>query len=246
MYRGHFFGTDLLRQPNLFFFEELKMLMEKIDMTLQALLRREPKMRWIVLSAFSHIACRSTINLNSKLKQGGFLQYEELELAAPSAALQRKAAIEAIAGGREIAGFALKSMEGRLDLCNTVAASPVSGCVFLNRAGYFRDGIVDSGTYSDTYINVRDYLRETLSREFGSIVLNEIPQGANTSKGTPDFVVHAPGVEFHNTEDQVTRAYDHPRTTHSPKGFAILSDALDHSTRELKHTDIAKVMTMSG
>lgn len=220
---------DILSQQKLFFFEGMRLLLSEIDRILSAMLRLNPSVTCALLSAFSHSSCRGMINLNDTLKQGGFLQYDQSEAATPVGASSRKSAVEAIARGREVEPSAMRSLEGRLDLRTTVAASPVAGCVYLNRADRFADGIVSAETYGETCQKVRNFLHDTLSRRFGNVSIEDAPEDTSPLNMVPDFVINIPGVEFCNVEHRIAREQDHPRTTHSPKGFAILSTARDLS-----------------
>jgi hypothetical protein len=235
---SHLIGLDFLGQDKLFFFPELKILLSAIDNALYAQLS-QPDIQWCVLSAFSHVPCRGTLNLNDVLRQGNLLAFKSHEMAASRASAERETAIAALSRTGAVSSSGLRSLEGRLDLARTVAASPVAGCVFINRKPDFTDGTIDRAAYSMTRSEVRDYLTQALRNEYGDkVTIEENP--VEPKDGIPDLLIAIEGVEFNDLESSAPDNY--PRTTHGSKGFVIASAANEQTSETLKPIDIASIL----
>lgn len=214
----HFLGAkDLQVSPN------VKRFMEKLDQFLFEVFSIED-LDVTLISAYSHIPCRGVVNLNTVLKNGGFLDIESATLASARMATERLKASSTLHGANGIVQQ-LVSFEGRLKAADTKAASPVSSAVFINSKESFADGCVESSQYSQIRENVKQYLRARFYERFGeSYSLVEKPSDVQTSSTMPlpDFIILIEGIEFHDLEDAQIRA-PIPRTTHHPTGFALLA-----------------------
>jgi hypothetical protein len=178
--------------------------------------------RVAVISAFSHVPCRSKVSLNSMLEGGGYLS-----LAPPDVMTERRvAAIAAVtasraAGDPGIAPVRYSHPRFRqpvLDPARTVAASPVVGGIFVNACDSFDDGIVDPPAVDATRRELRSFLADTLGRvqRTGVSIWTGEEIGA---MGRPDLLVSVEGAEMHNSYDPLFGPLDRPRSVHGPGGF---------------------------
>ena len=224
---AHILGKDFLDAPDLAIFPQLTSLMQALDEFFQYVLSLAD-VEIFVLSAFSHQACRSTVNLNRLLEEGQFLSVEP-SICSEEEDAHRRAAVSMArnVGSRQSLS---SSYEGRLDLAQTIAASPVSGSVYINSKGKFEDGIVEKEDYQNTRSLVGAYLHETLSRRYGARVTIKEPPTESYNSSLPEFVVRIDGVEFDNMYEGGMRDYDLPRTTHSSKGFVLLPPGIVKSS----------------
>ena len=233
---AHLAGLDILSAPDLSLFDELKLLMDHLDIALYEMLS-EPGINWIVLSAFSHVPCGGKANINTLLKDGHFLRWLPATQAVNAGG--RQEAVSAITKA-PLAKHANVSMEACIDLKSTVAASPVSGCIWINRAERFKDGIVSDADYEIVYADVRDYLWTVLSRRFASVIIEENPRRTAKERNlSPDFMVWVEGVEFHNLPCDGSQSAHLPRTTHNPSGFVLTNCTNYKSEYKMTPTQVA-------
>lgn len=174
----------------------------------------------LIISGYAHVACRGTINLNVLLEQAGFLSLQS-NLKTDRNDTIRLDAMNAIAGAPIASQLA--SMEGRLIAAETLAASPISGCVFINNAA-FEDGSVHERDHENTSVAVKRFLQDALSKRFGTgFAIDEQPKHQEfTFTQIPDFMIKIDGVEFKNMQESAAGRFDIPRTTHSSSGFVLL------------------------
>src|SRR5262249_52469188 len=146
--------------------------------------------------------CHGAVNLNVVLQRGGFLSLIPGE-AAGVRQRSRTSAASTLLGGT-IGTYMLQSMEGRLNLSATVAASPIAGCVFINRTDLFADGCVAPEEYEKVFNAVKVYLESVLLPAFGTRVRMAEPvrNPALHQKAMiiPDLIISIEGIEFHNMQ----------------------------------------------
>jgi hypothetical protein len=212
---AHTLGLDVLEADGLIIEEIFDSFCTAFDDLLFQLLNRS-EIRLFVFSLFSHVACRGIFNLNAFLAENGYCQFvpAKLEQDFESGRVQ---ALTAVSGSAPTHSE-LRSLERRLRTDATLAASPIQGCVFINSRSAFSDGAVDALEYSSVRAATAECLQSAISARFGG----RIEQNPHETPlaGTPEFMVHIDGIEFHDLVDN-KRPYDIPRTTHSPLGFLI-------------------------
>ncbi len=226
---AHVLGKDFLESPDLEIFPLLKSLMESLDEFFQYVLSLAD-VEIFVLSAFSHQTCRSTLNLNKVLEDAKFLSAKP-SIFSEEEDSHRRAAVSLVrnVGSRKDLS---SSYEGRIDTAHTVAASPVSGCVYINSQGKFDDGLVEQTAYQETRSVVGAYLTNTLTSRYGArATVKQNPVADLYDVPLPEFVVRIDGVEFDNMYENGMRDYDLPRTTHCSKGFVMMPSAIAKSTK---------------
>jgi predicted AlkP superfamily phosphohydrolase/phosphomutase len=233
---AHLAGLDILSSPDLSLFDELRILIDHLDIALYEMLS-EPGINWIIMSAFSHVPCRGKANINTILNDGHFLRWLPATMALNAGA--RQEAVSAITKA-PLAKHAHVSMETCIDLKSTVGASPVAGCIWINRAKRFKDGIVSDADYETVFAGVREYLWTVLSQRFASVKIEENPRRtAKQQNLSPDFIIWVEGVEFHNLPDDGSQSSHLPRTTHHPSGFVLTNHANLKSEYKMTPTQVA-------
>ena len=226
---AHILGKDFLETNDLEIFPLLNSLMESLDEFFQYVLSLAD-VEIFILSAFSHQACRSTLNLNRVLQEAKFLSAKP-SIFSEEEDTHRRAAVSLVrnVGSRKNLS---SSYEGRIVTVQTVAASPVSGCVYINSKGKFADGLVEKTAYQETRAVVSSYLNNTLTRHYGArVTVRQNPVADLFDVALPEFVVRIDGVEFDNMYENGMRDYDLPRTTHCSKGFVMMPSAIAKSTK---------------
>lgn len=218
----HILGLNYLLAEDLACFAQIKAFLRRLDEFVAAA-DSLPDHHLVIVSGYSHTACRGTANLNEVLQAGGLLQ-----IGSPTSA-------DRVSAGRITAitpkigtppARLLTSLDGTLVTAETLAAAPISGCIFINTKDMFDDGIVDSGSYEQVRNEVYACVHNRLVQTFGhSVTVESKPNGSSSSRSAvPDFRVHVEGVEFHNMKSGIHLNPVLPRTTHSPNGFVILPE----------------------
>jgi hypothetical protein len=150
------------------------------------------------------------------LRETGLLRTEEYS-AKPETAHRLKAA-ETI-GNTTVSGASLGGFSGRFDEKATIAASPVSGSVYLNLQRRFKDGLISEEEKESEITNVQTLINERSSKYVGrGITVHCAPSSAENEIG-PQFVVQLPGTEFFDTGTQVIDGITKPPVCHSSTGF---------------------------
>jgi len=216
---AHLLGIDFLEGQDLKCWRVLSEFLELLDEALNSFCS-QPGLRWAAISAFSHAPCRGTLCLNSFLHKNGLVNLS----TGKSGSGTRTARVQATTAllGIDPPDRTLSTFEGRLAPHKTVAASPVSGCVFVNRQDIFEDGIITMSEFQQVTENIEACLRNGLGERFGFTVQVKGRTHAAPSKvPIPEFIVNIPGVEFNDIELGL-RECDKPRTTHCSNGFLLL------------------------
>jgi hypothetical protein len=236
---AHLAGLDFLSTSDLFFSSVLKEFANLLDDALYEILS-ESGIDWIILSAFSHVPCRAKANLNALLEEGRFLQ---LLSGCAVNAQSLTEAVEAIAAKPlRPDQRRLVSMESRIDTLNTLAASPVSGSIWVNRADRFEDGAVAAAAVETVKSNVREFLSTALEERFNSVVkVEENPSGGAERSLAPDFIVAIDGIEFHNLIGGGAESNHLPRTTHAQGGFVLSNSSKRHAGSKIEPTEVAEL-----
>lgn len=234
----HIFGLNFFAAADLQIYAKFQSFVHELDETFAALIAA-PEVRLVLVSGYSHVECRQTLNLNQVLEQGGFLRFEAARQGLHRRGTDRFSAA-AVVTGSEPGLNQLGSGEGRIDLQQTVAASPVSGCVYINKNSCFEDGIVGDDEIVKVRRDVHSYLKKTLESTFGSGVSIEANPliCAYEKTAVPDFIVSIDGVELHDMKESAFREYDLPRTTHHPAGFVWMPGSSASTAGTLNLTQI--------
>jgi hypothetical protein len=215
-YLFHILGLNFLGAKDLAVYAELKEFLRELDSAIEMFSEKEPD-NVAVVSAYSHIPCRMTLNLNDVLSNGGFLKLTKSGDSIRNDAHRLKVATAL--QGWEPSTHYLASQEGQLDTSSTIAASPVAGCVFINKRTTFFDGIVEAQDVESVATEVENYLRSFCAQRFGQFKIEKRLQNREETYA-PDFMVDIESVEFHNLSSDVVAIT--PLTTHSSKGFVML------------------------
>jgi hypothetical protein len=211
---SHVFGHSWLEEPDLWVRESLEELLGFTDGQLETICGDSVT---FVFSLFSHTTCYSTLNLNLLLGEGGFLRLHgsEEELAPARAEARRAQALEAISGA-EIGTRKnkLQSVEGLILTERSRAASPTSGCIYVNDSKRFFDGCVLPADRMKVKKELVAYLRPRLEKlsPYG-VHLFETPDEVDGL--VPDCIAF---VERAELTDALGLNFQ-PRTTHAPSGF---------------------------
>jgi hypothetical protein len=222
---SHLIGLNYLRARDLSVFAEIRKFLQRLDAFFEAV-NGDDRVRLTLVSGYSHVGCRGMVNLDDLLAEGEFL-VPESNPSPEDDMTRRQQAMSTLMGTPRLYPTLMASMEGRLKTSATVAASPVAGCIFINRKDAFKDGCVEQGAVADVCRRVSAYLRNRFSRVFGSGFELEVKPAGSTDAGqVPELVVHIEGVEFHNMTGIGSWGYNVPRTTHSRSGFALLPKGL--------------------
>lgn len=221
---SHLLGLNFLRAKDLQISDAIKQLINRLD-TAISVFASCSDVQLIVMSSYSHIPCRGTLNLNTLLEQSGFLQLES-DVKMDRNNSQRINAMKAITAAPIASQLA--STEGMLAGAKTIAASPISGSVFINR-NTFEDGAVSEQEYDEMRLKLGMFLQDSLSKRFGSgFSINERPnhQDSFHSAEIPEFMIKIEGIEFRNMQETAAGRVDVPRTTHSSAGFIVMPKVL--------------------
>lgn len=235
---SHLFGTSYLQTKNLVIYDELLKLFAYLDSAINEVLSAFNG-EALLLSGYSHQPCRSSLNLNSILEEGGLLQithqFDELKK-------QRINAANAVLG-YEPASPLMSSYEGQIDERATVAASSSYGSVYINRSELFENGSVTPASYEEKRIAVRQLLQKALAPMFASVLhLQEAPrESMKIPVPIPEFILNIDGVEFHNIRKANLQDYDVPRTTHSSSGFLVAPKGRLSKGESIKLTEITEL-----
>lgn len=216
----HLIGLNFLSANDLSVGADLRRFLADFDSAL-ALFCSATFAKLAIVSCHSHVPCVDTVNLNLVLASGGFAEF--IEHAQPAdARVHRLRVAQAL---WQPTSHYLTTLEGRLDTGKTVAASPVSGCVYINKSTVFDDGIVSDLDYQQTRAKVLTYLHNYFSQRFpGRFAIEQHPADMNATVA-PDLIVKIDGVEFENLVQSAVPVK--PLTTHSPTGFALINSKVD-------------------
>ena len=240
---SHFVGMGFLKARDLLITKPLLQLLDHLDDLLDAILSSGEATVHIV-STFSHVACQGMLNLNNLLATGGFFTTEGNENEFRSKT-NRMAASLLFTGMDDITNFTLRSHEGQLKTSHTLAASPVSGCIYINAKEYFDDGIVDAHSRHSIHQRLGSFLHDTLGKKFwgsAKIVENDEQSLKLAAGPMPDFVVSIDGIEFSDQPNPPRSLNDIPRTTHRASGFVLLPANQMIESKAIKPRQVLEVI----
>lgn len=231
---AHLLGLRFLEAEDLFSFGEIKKFLRELDEAIKHFSLQE-NLQMSFVSNYSHAPCVGTLNLNLVLAAGGFTELADAQTLS-RANTQRMNVASAM---WKPTAHNLTTLEGCLDTSQTLAASPVSGCVYINKRTVFDDGIVDDDDYLTVRGDVISYLHKFLSPRYGQgYAIDVYPHELNSTKA-PDLIVKIDGVEFQNLSPSMAPIT--PLTTHIAKGFALLPERLE-SEAHISATQLASVL----
>jgi hypothetical protein len=230
---SHLLGINFLRATDLSEFKSIQKFLSLFDDVLENI-GAQDKASLSLISAYSHVPCRGTLNLNNLLRKGGFFPDENLMETG-----QERISVSTAFYGTVPTRHHLSSLEGRVKTSQTLACSPISGCVFINSRDKFEDGFVTDQNYKTVKRDLGKFLKNSLSQLFGhAYQLAENPTDASKN-ALPEFVVKVDGVEFQNLQESLAGT---PRTTHSSKGFVLLPKGVSTSSK-LKTVQVTDLLT---
>jgi predicted AlkP superfamily phosphohydrolase/phosphomutase len=225
---SHLLGVGYLQDSDLVYAEPLNDFLKLLDAWLAKLLRQN--CQTLIMSAFSHVSCISRLSLNNLLYEGNFLDFKTSDEA-----MSRRLVGLSVLGneGEDIDSEQAKEaflyqrsncQQSMFDESTTIAASPMSGCIFINAVDRFSGGIVPAAEIEFVHDDLKNYLCAKFESRFGShFSIWSRMQVAASSPDAPDFLVYIPGVELHNSADKFLRPFDKPRSVHYPQGFVCSS-----------------------
>ncbi|HEY9732137.1 MAG TPA: hypothetical protein V6C89_09495 [Drouetiella sp.] len=211
----HLIGLNFLQATDLSIYGALKSFLAELDEAIE-IFSSDEAVKTAFVSAYSHVACLGTLNLNMVLAQGNYLKLADEESASRTHADRVKVA----SALWETTTHYLSTLEGRLLTSATIAASPVAGAIYMNKSAVFVDGIVDKENYKKLRSDVALYLHNFLSAGYNRPFNIEIHPAEYNDTLAPDIVVSVDGIEFHNLGHKAIT----PRTTHKASGFALLPE----------------------
>jgi hypothetical protein len=225
---AHIVGLNYLRAKDLLFFPAIQEFVERLDDFIHLVAERADT-KLAIVSGFSHVVCTGLLNLNTVLASGGFLELETEEEAFEKKVGRMN--VMAVHMNSTPSPELLRSMEGCLVPNLTLAASPVSGCIFVNREETFADGCVMQSNYQQVCEN-------------GGAFKFEKRPAIKTSAAlpVPEFIVEIDGVEFHNMREGSMKVNVTPRTTHAPKGFLSFQKRKGSAREKWRLSDICALV----
>lgn len=243
---AHLLGAEYLDDPNLWINHRLTEFTARLNDAINSLILK--KLNVYVLSSFSHSRCRARFDLNRFLKRENLLSLNDTRVSSPSRqSAKRNEALEAILGEESRSLFGMATSEGRIIPSETVAASPVSGCVYINDKQRFRDGLIETQDLASIRERVRIHLTDELDTIFGGLFsIHTNPESRkllhNKSLALPDFIIHLDGIELHDESDPLLSGADKPRSTHSSKGFLLLPRSMKLNALQIRTTDVCGIL----
>jgi len=217
----HLLGPGVDWTGNLTCADKILSFMKELDAMLSFHLQQpEEKDVWLI-SCFSHVPCRGRVSLNRILRESRFTELMSEPTNANESSARRNAALSALSSTVRVPDR-VRWSEGMLATGKTLAASPMSGCVFINDTQRFTDGVVET----EDFERLRDRAAKHVSERLNaiapgatSIFVNPSPRSTNCP--VPDIVVEGKGIEFVDVEDPRMSDRDKPRSTHAAEGFVF-------------------------
>lgn len=216
----HIYGLQEWLHPKHLSFPITERIIKALETFTQTLLKRCGQIS--ILSAYSLTRCSSRFNLNALLKEAGFLHAQPP--ASTSDSSQRVRAAEAI-GNATLSGATLSSLAGRLMAEKTLAASPVSGAIYLNLRSNFEDGSIVESDKASILADLQELLEAGAVRYFGGRAIIHAAPPTATTKSLPQFFAQIAGTEFFDTGETVLDTANKPAVCHSGTGFLCSPNA---------------------
>ena len=245
---GHLMGPDFLGEKELRVSPLIDGFLQVFDRFLAQLLQRDDCLVFMV-SGFTVDKCLGRVNLNEILAEGGFVKLVESAQTQGQMVQLRTAAALAVARARgaPVEDNTHLTSTTRFDMSDTIAASPVAGCIYVNVRDKFIDGTVEAGQYQGVKAKLESFLRRRLSRSYGGCFkLYACPEPVTSHQSKlvlPDFVLQIDGAELHDSVDPMFFGGIHkPRSTHYPSGFLYPPSGLSTEGATLRTTAVAGLM----
>ncbi len=213
-YLFHLVGLNYLQATDLSIFGALRKFLLELDSAIEVF-TADDAVKAALISAYSHVACVGTLNLNLVLAQGNYLR-----LAEHSSVRTNTERMKVATSLWKPTTHYLTTLEGRLETSESLAASPVAGCIYINKNSVFEDGIVTDENYKKLRSDVANYLHNFLSSGLSHPFKIEIHPAELNHTTAPDLFISIDGVEFHNLSVNAIT----PHTTHKASGFALLPE----------------------
>jgi predicted AlkP superfamily phosphohydrolase/phosphomutase len=237
---AHLLGPDYLSCRHRLIWPYIKSFLPELDQMLADIAEISKDSYTCVISTFSHVPCHAQVNLNQVLAKGGFCrlrEHHQLERYELASRMQAVRAVHATMAGT----LPIVSLTKPFDLSHTTAASPVYGAIYLNCKDRFVDGIVTKKDAGPILAEIREFLNAALSKELGlgEYVFSspQIDKKPAQEIFTPDLLVSIDGVELHDANQIGAIDHEnHPRSTHSYRGFVWLSDSKAPANQCIKTT----------
>jgi hypothetical protein len=242
---AHLFGPNLYQQTKLRHFDLLRSFLTELDEALSILLKPSDDADFCLISCFSHVMGRGRVNLNNVLQYGKFTELVKPQPERNADQERREAAMRAILRKPDDSlSHLFRSGEGRLCASETQAASPISGCIFVNDKERFSDGIVQSVDFQSVKSKVSDHLAARIVGFFGNqaTVCYKPENKTEAHATTPEFIVWIDGVEFYDVVDPRLSEFHVPRSVHSPDGFVFLPRAMKVDSSALTPVGLSEIL----
>lgn len=210
----HLFGNAGILHEGLGFAKNLRAFFIEFDNALTTFFSHKTS-RFALLSPFSHVPCRKMINLNEL-----FLELGLLTITSSAVTTQRARRIEL--SGTKQSSHNFTSYDGCVD-SSSVAASPISGSIFLNHQLLSQNGISTSSELQSIRTRIQSELSNRLAQFSPKFENNPVQCSEEVM---PDCQLNLDGAGFHNMFATEVLPTDFPMTVHSSKGFAFVSPSM--------------------
>lgn len=223
----HLFGVNCFDDTQLKIHSEIVDFMRSFDKFLDAISQLA---EISCISAYSHSACRSRFNVNALLRKSNFLVCSDT-----NAGLTNRLAAAASVSGPTLTRASMQSVSATLNPQATQAASPTSGCIYINEKAAFTDGcIADSEQANKVEQELRDLLTNKLQYYFGDrATIYAAPPSANAaqrSTALPRVILFVPEVEFFDNSETILDTQAKPIACHRAEGFILVDSNTADST----------------
>jgi hypothetical protein len=211
----HLFGLRCFDDPDLIIHDLFLQFIGRLDQFLEAVTKLECE--FFCLSAYRHRSCRSRFNINALLNRHGFLATQ-----TQTADASRRATALAAISGHPPAHASVQSIGGHLATEQTVAASPVGGCVYLNLKNSFVDGTVsdaEAGVLADSIYEVLEGKMFDYFGERARLYTMPLQQQQQPGSSLPRLILYVPEVEFFDGNETILDNQDKPAVCHGSGGF---------------------------
>lgn len=169
---------------------------------------------YLFLSAFSHATCKEIFSLNDFFQSLHLLTKTDGNSSKNDL---RRLAFSVVNSGTE-SGAPLVSQTTNFDATQTICASPIRGCVYINSKARFCDGKVDEADMRFQEDRIASILLEELNKFSHTGLLSRNPNSESKLQ-TPNFVVNIPGVDLVDNLPTIKRNIELPASVHDSRGF---------------------------
>jgi Type I phosphodiesterase / nucleotide pyrophosphatase len=207
---AHLFGTNYLEQNDLILSAHLAKLLTKLDQILCQIVASAST--HLFISAFAHTPCKEVFSINDLLARSNLLTRAEQNTATNDL---RQQAYALLKGAKSSAPLA--SAQSHINTAQTICASPVRGCIYLNAKKFFVDGMIANEKLKHFEQKVTELLKTELS-QYAKFTLVSHPAFESTST-IPSLIVDIDGVELIDNLSTVRRNCELPFSVHRSRGF---------------------------